>query len=51
MVGVAGLFAQEPGFEHVDLVDKGLIFLGLLGLFNQRERVLSRALYGWQTET
>lgn len=37
MVGVAGLFAQEPDFEHADLVDKGLIFLGLLGLFNQGE--------------
>lgn len=37
MAGVAGLFAQEPDFEHTDLVDKGLIFLGLLGLFNQRE--------------
>ena len=48
MAGVAGLFAQEPDFEHADLVDKGLILLGLLGLFSQRESAQQSV--GWMAD-
>lgn len=31
MAGVPGLFAQEPDFEHVDLVDRGAYIPGSPG--------------------
>lgn len=50
MAGVPGLYAQEPDFEHVDLVDKRAYIPGSPGTVKS-ERVLSRALHRWRTET
>ena len=43
--------AQEPPFEQLDLVGKGVGIPGSHGDCTVREIVLVRALHRWQTET